>query len=100
MFSPLEQFSINKLLSINLAFFDFSITNSTILTLLSCSLAIFVYNSACYKAILIPHESQTLFEYLYEFIYFTVLTENVKKMGHIFFQCCLVFFHLFFFVIY
>jgi F-type H+-transporting ATPase subunit a len=97
MFSPLEQFSINKIISIPVGFLDFSITNSTVLVFLACSLAIFFYNSACYKAKLVPHASQTLFEYLYEFIYFTVLTENVKKNGSYFFPMLFSIFSFIFF---
>jgi F-type H+-transporting ATPase subunit a len=97
MFSPLEQFSINKFVPLHLAFLDFSITNSTILVFLACSLAITFYNFACYKAKLIPHASQTLFEYLYDFIYFTVLTENVKKNGSYFFPMLFSIFSFIFF---
>ena len=96
-FSPLEQFSINKLISLNLGPFDFSITNSTVLVFLACNLAIFFYNSACYKAKLVPHASQTLFEYLYDFIFFTVLTENVKKNGSYFFPMLFSIFSFIFF---
>ena len=78
-YSPLEQFSINKIIPLQLGFLDFSITNSTILALLACTVAVTFYNFACYKAKLIPTASQTMFEYLYEFIFFTVLSENVKK---------------------
>ena len=85
MFSPLEQFSINKIISLNIGPFDFSITNSTVLVFLACNVAVIFYNFACYKAKLIPHASQTMFEYLYDFIYFTVLTENVKKNGPLYF---------------
>jgi F-type H+-transporting ATPase subunit a len=97
MFSPLEQFSINKFIPLHLAFLDFSITNSTILVFLACSLAITSYNFACYKAKLIPYASQTLFEYLYDFIYFTVLTENVKKNGSYFFPMLFSIFSFIFF---
>jgi ATP synthase subunit 6 len=97
MFSPLEQFSINKIISIPVGFLDFSITNSTILVFLASSIAIFFFNSACYKAKLVPHASQTLFEYLYEFIYFTVLTENVKKNGSYFFPMLFTIFSFIFF---
>jgi F-type H+-transporting ATPase subunit a len=97
MFSPLEQFSINKIIPLHLGFFDISITNSTVLTFLACSLAIFVYNSACYKAKLIPHATQTLFEFLYDFIYFTILTENVKKNGSYFFPMLFSIFSFIFF---
>lgn len=96
-FSPLEQFSINKLISLNLGPFDFSITNSTVLVFLACNLAIFFYNSACYKAKLVPHASQTIFEYLYDFIFFTVLTENVKKNGSYFFPMLFSIFSFIFF---
>jgi len=97
MFSPLEQFSINKFIPLHLAFLDFSITNSTVLVFLAVSLAITFYNFACYKAKLIPHASQTLFEYLYDFIYFTVLTENVKKNGSYFFPMLFSIFSFIFF---
>jgi F-type H+-transporting ATPase subunit a len=93
----LEQFSINKIIPLHLGFFDISITNSTVLTFLACSLAIFVYNSACYKAKLIPHATQTLFEFLYDFIYFTILTENVKKNGSYFFPMLFSIFSFIFF---
>ena len=85
IFSPLEQFSINKFIPLHIGFFDFSITNSTVLTFIACNLAILFYNFACYKAKLIPTASQTMFEFLYEFIFFTVLSENVKKNGSYFF---------------
>ena len=97
MFSPLEQFSINAIIPIRLGFFDFSITNSAILVFLACNLAIFFYNSGAYKAKLVPHASQTLFEYLYDFIYFTVLTENVKKNGSYFFPALFSIFSFIFF---
>ncbi len=95
--SPLEQFSINKIVSLQLSFFDISITNSSILTFLACLTAITLYNFACYNAKLIPTTSQTLFEYLYDFIYFTVLSENVKKNGSYFFPMLFSIFSFIFF---
>ena len=97
MFSPLEQFSINKIISLQLGFFDFSITNSTVLTFLAVNLAVIFYNFACYKAKLVPHASQTLFEYLYDFIFYTVLSENVKKNGSFFFPMLFSIFSFIFF---
>ena len=97
MFSPLEQFSINKIISLNLGFFDISITNSTVLVFIACNAAVIFYNLAAYKAKLIPYASQTLFEYLYDFIYFTVLTENVKKNGSYFFPMLFSIFSFIFF---
>jgi ATP synthase subunit 6 len=96
-FSPLEQFSINKIISIHLGPFDFSITNSTILVFLACNIAVIFYNFACYKAKLVPHATQTMFEYLYDFIFFTVLTENVKKNGSYFFPMLFSIFSFIFF---
>jgi F-type H+-transporting ATPase subunit a len=96
-YSPLEQFSINKIIPLQLGFLDFSITNSTILALLACTVAVTFYNFACYKAKLIPTASQTMFEYLYEFIFFTVLSENVKKNGSYFFPMLFSIFSFIFF---
>jgi ATP synthase subunit 6 len=64
---------------------DFSFTNSSLLTILSCSIAFIFYNLACYKAPLIPNVWQSIFEGLYNFIFFNVLSENVKKDGQFFF---------------
>ena len=96
-FSPLEQFSINKIIPLQLAFFDISITNSTILTFFACNIAILFYNFACYNAKLIPNASQTIFEWLYDFIFYTVLSENVKKNGSYFFPMLFCIFSFIFF---
>jgi F-type H+-transporting ATPase subunit a len=64
---------------------------------LAVNLAVFFYNSAVYKAKLVPHASQTLFEYLYDFIFYTVLTENVKKNGSYFFPMLFTIFSFIFF---
>jgi len=53
-FSPLEQFSINRFIPIFLGNLDFSITNSTVLVIISCSVAFLFYNFAVSKAKLIP----------------------------------------------
>jgi F-type H+-transporting ATPase subunit a len=96
-FSPLEQFAINKIIPLSLGFLDLSITNSSVLVFLSCNIAVFFFNSACYKAKLIPNVTQTLFEYLYNFIYFTILAENVKKNGSYFFPMLFSIFSFIFF---
>jgi ATP synthase subunit 6 len=97
IYSPLEQFAINKILSFQIGFLDFSITNSTILGFMACFFAVVLYNFACFKAKLIPTASQTMFEFLYEFIYFTVLSENVKKNGSYFFPMLFTIFSFIFF---
>ena len=96
-FSPLEQFAINKIISLNLAIFDVSITNSTVLTFLVCIVAVTFFNFAIFKAKLIPTASQSMFEFLYDFIYFNVLTENVKKNGNYFFPMLFTIFSFIFF---
>jgi hypothetical protein len=53
-FSPLEQFSINRIVPIFLGSLDFSITNSSILVIISCSLAFLFYNFAIANAKLVP----------------------------------------------
>lgn len=53
-FSPLEQFSINKIIPFVLGPLDFSITNSSLLVFVSCSVAFLFYNFACANAKLIP----------------------------------------------
>ena len=53
-FSPLEQFSINKIIPFVLGPLDFSITNSSLLVFVSCSAAFLFYNFACANAKLIP----------------------------------------------
>jgi hypothetical protein len=53
-FSPLEQFAINRFIPIFLGPLDFSITNSSILVFLSCSVGLLFYNFACSKAKLVP----------------------------------------------
>lgn len=44
-----------------------------------------------------PHASQTLFEYLYDFIFYTLLSENVKKNGSYFFPVLFTIFSFIFF---
>jgi len=54
LYSPLEQFSINKLLNITIFCFDFSITNSTILVVFSSLFAFFFFTLSCANAKIIP----------------------------------------------
>jgi len=53
-FSPLEQFSITKIIPIVLGSFDISITNSSILVIVACTIAFLFYNFACANAKLVP----------------------------------------------
>jgi ATP synthase subunit 6 len=85
------------MISLQVGFLDFSITNSTILVFLAVNLAVVFYNFACHEAKLVPHVSQTIFEYLYDFIFYTVLSENVKKNGSYFFPMLFSIFSFIFF---
>jgi ATP synthase subunit 6 len=80
-FSPLEQFSILKILPLSFGIFDFSITNSTVLAFLSCFITFLFISMICSNAKIIPNIWQHLFENCFEFVYFTVLVENVKQDG-------------------
>ena len=84
-FSPLEQFSIMKLFTLFLGPFELSFTNSSLLAFLSFSISLVLLNLACSGARLVPGAWQTVFELLYEFVYFSVLSENVKKEGSFYF---------------
>jgi hypothetical protein len=53
-FSPLEQFSIIKIIPIVIGQFDISITNSSILVGLAVTIAFFFYNFAIANARLVP----------------------------------------------
>jgi len=53
-FSPLEQFSITKIVPLGFGPFDFSFTNSSLLALLSTFLAFLFYNFAIVNSKLIP----------------------------------------------
>jgi ATP synthase subunit 6 len=96
-FSPLEQFSIIKIIPIFLGSFDFSFTNSSLLAILSCTLAFVIYNFACANSKLVPNAWQSVVEFMYEFIYFNVLAENVKKDGPLYFPMLFSIFSFLFF---
>jgi len=96
-FSPLEQFTINKFIPIFIGNLDFSITNSTVLTVFSCSVAYFFYNFAVSNAKLVPSAWQSLAEFIYEFVFFNLLTENVKKNGSLYFPFLFAVFSFIFF---
>jgi F0F1-type ATP synthase membrane subunit a len=97
IFSPLEQFSINRFIPIFIGNFDFSITNSTVLVIISTTVAFLFYNFACSNAKLLPSAWQSTAEFIYEFIYFTVLSENVKKNGPLYFPMLFTIFSFIFF---
>jgi ATP synthase subunit 6 len=90
--SPLEQFTIFKLISLSILGFDLSITNSTLFAFIACSLAFLFFNFVSSNAKLIPTLWQSIAESLYEFIFYNVLSENIKKNGSSYFPIILTIF--------
>ena len=91
-FSPLEQFAIFKLIPITFFNFDLSLTNSTLFAALACSLAFIFFNFVCSKAKIIPTLWQSIAESLFEFIFYNVLSENIKRGGGAYFPIILTIF--------
>jgi len=96
-FSPLEQFAILKIIPLGLGLIDVSFTNSSLLAVMSCTLAFTLYNFACSGAKLVPNAWQSIIEFMYEFIWFNVLSENVKKNGNYYFPMLFTIFSFLFF---
>ena len=90
--SPLEQFTIFKLISLSILGFDLSITNSTLFAFIACSLAFLFFNFVSSNAKLIPTLWQSVAESLYEFIFYNVLSENINKNGSSYFPIILTIF--------
>lgn len=79
-YSPLEQFDINILLSLDLFFFSINITNSALFMGLA-TLVLFLYTNASLNNVsVVPHRWQSTFEMVYEFIY-NLVVENIGKEG-------------------
>jgi len=53
-FSPLEQFSITKIIPIAIGSFDISITNSSIIVIIASTIGFLFYNFAIANAKLVP----------------------------------------------
>jgi len=85
--SPLEQFQILPLISLNLGNFDFSITNATIIS--AIGLLSFVYTlhsllSANKTFFIVPNRIQYIIEVIYGVVY-GLLNDNVGSVGKSFF---------------
>ena len=95
--SPLEQFSVYKLVPLAIGSYDFSFTNSSLFACLACFIIIFSWSSICSGARLIPTVWQIVLESMYEFVYYNIVSENIKKGGNLYFPILLsVFFFLLF----
>ena len=92
LFSPLEQFSIFKLIPISLFGLDLSVTNSTLFAGISCFISFIFFNFICSNAKLVPSLWQGIAESLFEFVFYNVLSENIKKGGSAYFPIILTIF--------
>ena len=92
LFSPLEQFSIFKLIPISFFGLDLSVTNSTLFAGISCFISFIFFNFICSNAKLVPSLWQGIAESLFEFVFYNVLSENIKKGGSAYFPIILTIF--------
>ena len=92
LFSPLEQFSIFKLIPISFFGLDLSVTNSTLFAGISCFISFIFFNFICSNAKLVPSLWQSIAESLFEFVFYNVLSENIKKGGSAYFPIILTIF--------
>lgn len=76
--NPLEQFKIKKLVSINLAGFDVSLTNSSCYMIAAAAIILIYFLFSCKDKSIIPTRLQVSGELIYDFI-----TDNVlQNVGH------------------
>jgi F-type H+-transporting ATPase subunit a len=103
-FSPLEQFEIVPFIKLNffsqfLGFFDFSITNQTVITFLVLIFSAFFYSSLLNPKTktlyMIPTRFQVFIELLYTIV-LSILISNVGKEGQAYFP---IVFTLFFYIL-
>ena len=94
LFSPLEQFTVYKFISLSFFNNDFSFTNSSLFAFLVFMLLFLLLNSICSNSKLIPTNWQLILENIYEFIFYGIVSENIKKEGSLYFPAlfCIFFF--------
>ncbi|MBT4989001.1 MAG: F0F1 ATP synthase subunit A [Rickettsiales bacterium] len=93
--SPLEQFTINPLLNLNVAGYNIDITNSSLLMIISAVFAIIFFLGATRQKKIIPSRMQIAAESLYNFTE-SMLISNTGEGGRKFFPLV---FSLFIFVL-
>jgi F-type H+-transporting ATPase subunit a len=82
--SPLEQFTIHRLIPIRLGSLDISYTNSALLMTLAVLLATLILVAATARAALVPSRLQSVAELLYEFVA-GMVRDNVGDEGRRYF---------------
>jgi len=78
--SPLEEFQIVTLVPLSAGPFDFTFTNSSLLTLFTFLISFFLFTASTHKAQLIPFPIQVIVENIYSFA-LSLATENIRKEG-------------------
>jgi len=96
-YSPLEQFTVYKLIPISLGSADLAFTNSSLLAILSCTFCFLIYSMVCSQAKYLASSWQTLIEMLYLFVYNNIVSENIKKDGSLYFPMLFSIFSFIFF---
>lgn len=79
-YSPLEQFQIVKLVELNINELDFSLTNSSLFSLLALSFIVVVFHYGIVNATYVPNKQQSLTELAYQFS-LTLILENIGEKG-------------------
>lgn len=82
--SPLEQFTVERLIPIHVGSVDLSYTNSALLMTIAVLLATLLLVAATARAALVPGRWQSVAEMMYEFVA-GMVTENVGRAGQPYF---------------
>nr|YP_009445884.1 ATP synthase F0 subunit a [Betaphycus gelatinus]ATX68825.1 ATP synthase F0 subunit a [Betaphycus gelatinus] len=82
--SPLEQFEVVTLLPLNIAGFNFSITNSSLFLIIALLILIFWVSLSFHNAGLIPNNWQLVKEYVYT-VTSSMVKDNIGKKGEFYF---------------
>ena len=82
--SPLEQFTIHRLIPIHIGRLDLSYTNAALLMTLAVALATLLLVAATARATLVPRRLQSIAELLYEFVA-GMVRDNVGEEGRRYF---------------
>ena len=98
-FSPLDQFEILPIFSLNFGIFDFSITNATFILFLifffTVSLFFLIVNTKSYSLSLVSNNWQIIFNIIYSLVK-NLVNDNIDEKGVRFFP---LIFCIFFFIV-
>lgn len=84
LFSPLEQFTVSPLFSIEVGGYDLSFTNSSLVMLVALTLIVLMVYFSTSRGTVVPSRWQSVVELLYEFVE-TINTEGTGQKGQHYF---------------